>query len=82
MLVGQIRHLTATGGSLKESLLDKERLVYILNGTGILTQCGCYCADAHGTTLELVNDGGKYAVVYLIQTVLVYVECLKGDIGY
>ena len=82
MLVGKVRHFTSARGTLKESLLDKERLVHILDGAGILAQCGCYGADAHRTALELVNDGGQYTVVNLIQAVFVYVKCLKGDIGY
>ena len=82
MLVCQVCHLTAAGSTLKESLLDKERLIYILYGTGILTKCGCNGTQAYRTTLELVNDGGKDAVVNLIQSVFVYVERLKGYIGY
>ena len=60
MLVGQIRNLTAARSTLQEALLYQERLIDILNGAGIFTQCSSNCADAHRTALELVNDGGQY----------------------
>ena len=80
MPVSQVRHLTTARGTLQEALLDKERLIDILYGSGILTQCRGNCPQTHRTTLELVNDCCQDAVVYLVQAVLVYVECLKCDI--
>ena len=82
MPVCKIRHFTATRGTLKESLLNKERLIYILYCSCVLAKGSGNGTKTHRTALELVNDGGQYAVVYLIQAIFVYIQCLKGDIGY
>ena len=74
MLVGQLCSHTATGRTLNESLHDEERLVDLLYRTGILANGGGNRRDTYWTTTELVDDGQQYAVIYLVQSILVDVQ--------
>ena len=78
VLVRQVRHLAPTGRALDEALLDEERLVDFLYRARVLAQGGGDGGQAHGTALELVDDGGQQFVVYLVQAVAVDVQCLQG----
>jgi len=79
--VGQIRHLAAARGTFEKSLLDQERLIYLLYGAGILAQ-GCRnSSQSHRPSVELIYYCTENAVVYLVKPVLVYVQSLKRQFG-
>ena len=76
MLVSQIGALTATGRAHDEAFLDKEGLADFFDSAGVLAHCSCYGVHSHGTTFELVNDGGENPVVHIVEAVLVNIEGL------
>ena len=82
MLVGQGRGFAAARGAHEVALLDEVGLVDLLHGAGILAHGGGYGVDTHGATLELVDDGGQYADVHVVQSVAVHIKSLQGIAGY
>ena len=82
MLVGQFRDFTTSGRTLNETLLDEERLIDLLDGASIFTDRRGYGVDAHGSSLELVDDYAKYLVVNLIQAILIDVQGLQRIARY
>ena len=82
MPVGEFGDFAASGRAFDEALFDEERLVNLLDGACVFSYgCG-YRVDSHGASLELVDDGGQDLVVYLVETIAIYVEGLKCDACY
>ena len=78
MAIGQFGDHPPTWRPLDEALHDEERLVDLLNGTGILADgCGNR-RDAHRTTLELVDDSQQDLIVDFIETILVDIQGCQG----
>ena len=84
MLVGQFCDFASSRGALEETLLDEERLIYLLHCTSLFAhRCGDG-VDTHRSTLELVDDGGENLVVDFVKTILVDIECFErylSDLG-
>ena len=82
MPVGEFGDFAASGRAFDEAFLDEERLVNLFDGACVFAYgCG-YRVDSHGASLELVDDGGQDLVVYLVETVAIYVQGLKCDACY
>src|SRR5690554_1613153 len=83
MEVSQVGSLPSAGCAFDKSLLDKERLIDLFNGSGIIAHSCGNGGDTHGTAVELIDDGEQYLVVNLIKPVPVNVECFErvgGDL--
>ena len=80
MTIGKFCHHTSPGSTLDKALHDEERLIDLLHRTGILTDCRGNGGDTHRTTPELIDDGQQDAVVYLVQSILVNIQCRQGDL--
>ena len=74
MPVGKFGRDSSARGPLQESLLDEERLIYLLHGTLVLPYRRGYGIDPYRASLELGDDGMEYLVVYLVQAALVDVQ--------
>ena len=81
MLVGKRRCHSSSRRALDETLHDEERLVNLLYGAAILAYCRGNGAYAYRTATELVDDGGENLIIYLVQAILVDVECLERHLG-
>ena len=82
MFVGKFGHLTSARSTLHESFFYQEGFVNFLNRPRIFPQSRSNGSDSHRTALKLVYNRTKYLVVYLIQTVLVNIQCLQCKLGY
>ena len=80
MLVGKLRHLTPAGGTFQETLFYQERFIDFLYRTCIFAQSSGDGSQSHRTAFELVDDGTEYLIVYLVQTILVDIQSLKGKL--
>ena len=76
MLVSKLCHFPTSWSPHDESFLDKERLVYLFQGTLILPYCGCYGIRSHRTTLEFSNNGLENLVIDSVQSPLIYIKCI------
>ncbi len=81
MLIGKFRHFTPTRGTFQETLFYQERFIDFLYGAGIFAQSGGNGGQSHRAAFELVNDGAEYLIIYLIQTVLVDIQCFECKLG-
>ena len=81
MTIGKFCHHTSPGGTLDKALHDEERFIDLLDSTGIFANSGGNGGDANRTATELVNDGQQDAVVYLVLSVLVDIQCLQSYLG-
>ena len=79
MSVGQLCHYASAGGTLDESLHDKEGFVDLLYRSAVFSDGRCNGGDTHRTAFELVDDGEQNLVVYLVEAILVDVECRKSE---
>ena len=79
VLVSQFCHFTSARCAPNEAFLYEERLIHLLHRAGVLAHGGGYGGDAHGATLELVDDGKQNFVVNLVESVLVDVQSLEGE---
>jgi HD superfamily phosphodiesterase len=60
---------------MKESVLQKERLVNIFNGNGIFTCAGSKCLKTYRAALKDISDRSKETSVYGIKTDTVELIC-------
>ena len=74
VFVSLVGDFAATRRALQETLLDEERLVDFLYGTGILSDGRADGGEAYRTSLELVDDREEDSVVDLVEAVAVYIE--------
>ena len=81
MLIGQFRYHTTTWSTLDKTLHDEERLVDLLHRSGILANSGSDSGNAHRTSAELVDDGQQDAVINLVQSLLVDIQCFQRYLG-
>ena len=81
MLVGEISRFPASRSPHDEALLDKERFVYLLKRSLILSYRCCNRIRTYRTTLELGYDGLQNLVVYCVQSPLVDVKGIKRITG-
>lgn len=77
MFIGKFGHLTSTGSTLHKSFFYQERFVNFLNGSRIFSQSRGNGSDTYRTTFKFVYNGAKYLVVYLIQAVLINIQCFQ-----
>ena len=80
MLVGKLRHFTPTGSAFQETFFYQERFIDFLYRTCIFAQSSGDGSQSHRTAFELVDDGTEYLIVYLVQTILVDIQSLKGKL--
>ena len=80
MLVGKLRHFTPTGSAFQETFFYEDLFIDVLYRTCILAQCCGYGSQSHRTAFDLVDDGTEYLIVYLVQTILVDIQSLKGKL--
>ena len=81
MPVCQFGHFPSAGCTLQEAFLDKKGFVYFFYRAGVFSQCRSNGGQSYRTAPELVDDGAKQLVVYLVQAVTVYVQCLQCELG-
>ena len=81
MFIGKFGHLTSTGSTLHKSFFYQERFVNFLNGSRIFSQSRGNGSDTYRTTFKFVYNGAKYLVVYLIQAVLINIQCFQCKLG-
>ena len=77
MFIGKFGHLTSTGSTLHKSFFYQERFVNFLNGSRIFSQSRSNGSDTYRATFKLVYNSAKYLVVYLIQAVLINIQCFQ-----
>lgn len=82
MLVSERCGHAAARCALDESLHDEERLVHLLDGSGILADGRSYRRHSHGTPAELVDDGQENLIVGFIESVLVDIQSLESHLRY
>ena len=68
---------TSTRSSFNETFHDKEWFINLLHRTRILTDSSSNGGDADRSAMELINDCKQNLVVYLIQTIFIYVQRLQ-----
>src|SRR3712207_8282064 len=71
MLIGKFRHLPSARCTLHKTLFDKERLIDLLDGSGVFAQRGSDGSQSHRTSFKLVDNGAQNLVVYLVEPVAV-----------
>ena len=81
MFIGKFGHLTSTGSTLHKSFFYQERFVNFLNGSRIFSQSRSNGRYTDRPAFKLVYNGTKYLIVYLIQSVLVNIQCLQRKLG-
>ena len=78
MAVGQFGHHASSRGALDETFHDEEWLIHLLYGACIFANRSGDGGYAHWSAAELVDDGQQYAVVNLVKSVLINVQCRQG----
>ena len=81
MLIGQIRHLAATGCAFDEALLDEEGFIDLFDSTRVFADGRSDGGDAYGAALELIDDGQEDLAVDEVEAVAVDVQGLEGILG-
>ena len=81
MPVSQFGHFPSAGRTFQEPFLDEERLVHFFYRAGVFSQCRGNGSQSHRAALELVDNGTKQLVVYLVQSVTVNVQSLQRKLG-
>lgn len=81
MFVGQLGCDAPSLGPDYEAFLDKERLIYFLQGPLILAYCGREGTRADRTALEKGDDSAEYLVVYGVEAPFVYLQFIEGEAG-
>src|SRR5690606_4259991 len=81
MFVGQFSGLPSPRGPHKKSLLDQKGFIDLFQGLGTLRDRRGQGAYAHGSPLELVDQGGQYFVVHFIEAMGVHIEGLQPELG-
>ena len=74
MLISQLRNFSSAWSPLQKTFLYQEWLVYFFQRSGILPKCRSNRCQSYRTSLELINNGTKYLIVYLIQSVTVNIQ--------
>src|SRR5918995_5581938 len=75
------RRAAASLGALEKSLLNQIWLIYVLECSGILPNRYGYCAKAHRTSAELLDDGAENPGIHVVQPELVHVEAPQRRIA-
>ena len=75
MFVGQFRHFTPARGTLQKAFFYEERFINFFDSACIFTQSCSNGCQTYRTAFELINDGTKYFIVYLIQ---IYSNSVSG----
>src|SRR3712207_124445 len=81
MLIGKFRHLPSARCTLHKTLFDKERLIDLLDGSGVFAQRGSDGSQSHRTSFKLVDNGAQNLVVYLVEPVAVDVQRFEREPG-
>ena len=81
MRIGQCCSLTSAWRAFQETLLDQERLVNLLNRTGILSHRRCNGAQSDWASIELMDNRTKNLIVHLIEPAGVDIQRLKRKTG-
>ena len=77
MLISQLRNFSSARSPLQKTFLYQEWLVHFFQRSGILPKCRSNRCQSYRTSLELINNGTKYLIVYLIQSwYSPYCQCL------
>ena len=76
------RCFSSAGGSHKKAFLNEEWFIYFFNGAGIFAHCRGYGAYSYRSAFEFVYYCSEYAVVHLVQTVLIYVQSFQAFFCY
>ena len=74
MAISQFGHHASARGPFDESFHNQEGFVYLLHRAGILADGGGDGRQPYGAATELVDDSQQNLVVYLVESVLVYVQ--------
>ena len=82
MAVGQICSLPTPRSTVDKALFDQVWLVYLLHSPGILSYGSGYSTKPDGTSLELVDNGIEYLIIYRVKSALVYIKRVKSIGGY
>ena len=81
MVVSQLCRHTSARRTLDESFHDEERFVDFFHGSCVLADGSGNRRQPDGTAAEFVDDGQQDLVVYLIQSILVDVQCFQGNLS-
>ena len=82
VLVSEFGHFASSGRALDEAFHDKVGLVHVFDSAGILAHSRGDGVQAHGSALELVDDGCQQFVVHLVESEGVDIQGLEGILGY
>ena len=82
MFVGQIGSYTASLSTDYETFLDKERLIYFLEGSLILSNSGSYGIGSYRTSLESIDYSTQNLIVYSIESAGIYLKLIKRILRY
>ena len=80
--IGHLGDFAAAWSALDEAFLDEERLIYFLHSAAVFADGSGYGAYSHRASPELVDDCEQYLIVYLIQSVAVYVQSFQSIASY
>ena len=81
MLIGKLSHLASAWSALDETLFDQIRLIYFLDGAGILTQSCGYGGQTNRAAFEFADYSSENLVVDFVKPVPVNIQCLKSISG-
>src|SRR5512138_698121 len=81
MAVCQFGYFPAAWGAHQVTFLDEERFVNFFDGTGFFPDSSSDGIDPNRPSFEFLNDGGKDAIVHLIQSVNVDIQGFQGELG-
>ena len=79
MIVCQLCGHSSAWRTLDKSLHYEERLVDLLNGTGVLTDGSGDCRETYRTATELIDYCNQNLVVDLVEAILVDVQRTESD---
>ncbi len=82
MPVGQVSRNSSPLGAHYEALLYEERLIYFFESSLVLTYCSSNGIGPDRTSLEGIDYGAEYSVVYRVETAGIYLEFVKCIFGY
>ena len=81
MLVGEARGDPASWGSVKEAMLDQERLVDFFESVLLFGERGCEGIETHRAAVILFNYRKQQAAVEFVEAMVVNFEHFEGVLG-
>ena len=80
VLVCQVGGFASARCALDKSLHDEEWFVDFFHRALVFADGSGNGCDAHGSSVEFIDNGAQNFVVYFVETVCVDVECLECEV--